>query len=165
MHPSGSLKDILHAFVELDVIVQRLTGAVFVQALMDPVCMLTCYPQLLRNFVYKLPTLRESVGSILGFANAIRWVLARDLVIAEVGHQLSHLQKVSIPPSEPPPHALYLSPSSCLKSPPHQALLRLFFKRVMHTSCIGFWWCTCADNAPCGGMSRHKQQCSIFLRL
>ena len=55
------------------------------QVLMDPVCMLTCYPRLLRNFVYKLPSLQEALGSILGLANAIRWLLARDLVIAEVG--------------------------------------------------------------------------------
>lgn len=46
--------------------------------------MLTCYPQLLRSFVYKLPTLTEATSSFLGLANSIRWILARDLVIAEV---------------------------------------------------------------------------------
>lgn len=46
--------------------------------------MLTCYPQLLANFVYKLPSVRQALSSPLGMANAIRWVLARELVIAEV---------------------------------------------------------------------------------
>ena len=54
------------------------------QVLLDPVCMLTCYPQLLANFVYKLPTVRQSFSSALGMANAVRWILARELVIAEV---------------------------------------------------------------------------------
>ena len=54
------------------------------QVLMDPVCMLTCYPQLLANFVYKLPTLQDATSSIMGLTNSIRWLLARDLIIAEV---------------------------------------------------------------------------------
>lgn len=51
---------------------------------MDPVCCLTCYPQLLDSFVYKSTTLDEAFGSIDGLANAVRIVFSRDLIIAEV---------------------------------------------------------------------------------
>ena len=32
------------------------------QVLIDPVCFLTCYPQLLYNFVYKVPTAGRDAG-------------------------------------------------------------------------------------------------------
>ena len=54
------------------------------QVLMDPVCMMTCFPQLLRNFVYQMPSLADSLSSIRGMANSIRCLIARDMAIAEV---------------------------------------------------------------------------------
>ena len=63
---------------------QRLSLAVVEQALMDPVCMMTCFPQLLHNFVYKLPSVAECFGSVPGLINGVRWLVARDMIIAEV---------------------------------------------------------------------------------
>ena len=53
------------------------------QVLMDPVCMLTIYPQLLRNFVYKMPD-PTRLHSLLGFVASLRFVFSRDLMVAEV---------------------------------------------------------------------------------
>ena len=50
---------------------------------MDPVCMLTIYPQLLRNFVYKMPNFMR-MNSLLGFVDSLRFVFSRDLMVAEV---------------------------------------------------------------------------------
>ena len=59
---------------------------------MDPVCFLTCYPQLLHSFVYKVPSLAELLGSAAGALNAARFLFSRDLVIAEVcSHSVSCL--------------------------------------------------------------------------
>jgi len=56
-----------------------------VQVLIDPVCFLTCYPQLLYSFVYKVPLLSETLSSITGLLSAARFLFSRDLIIAEVG--------------------------------------------------------------------------------
>ena len=50
---------------------------------MDPVCMLTIYPQLLSNFVYKMPNLLR-MTTMLGFVDSLRFVFSRDLMVAEV---------------------------------------------------------------------------------
>ena len=55
------------------------------QVLIDPVCFLTCYPQLLYSFVYKVPKLAETLSSIEGLLSAARFLFSRDLIIAEVG--------------------------------------------------------------------------------
>lgn len=52
--------------------------------LIDPVCFLTCYPQLLYSFVYKVPLLSETLSSINGLLSAARFLFSRDLIIAEV---------------------------------------------------------------------------------
>lgn len=52
------------------------------QVLIDPVCMFTIYPQLLRNFIYKLPRLQWDQG-IHGMVDCLRYLVARNLVIAE----------------------------------------------------------------------------------
>ena len=52
--------------------------------LLDPVCMLTIYPQLLRNFVYKAPAWAcGSLSARLKAVDAARWLFARDLTVAE----------------------------------------------------------------------------------
>ena len=70
---------------------------VLVQALIDPVCFLTCYPQLLYNFVYRVPKLADVLGSLTGMLGAARFLFSRDLIIAEVGAMSSsfHLCKAS----------------------------------------------------------------------
>lgn len=55
----------------------------FWQVLLDPVCMLTIYPQLLRNFVYKMPNWAR-LASMLGVVDSLRFVFSRDLMVAEV---------------------------------------------------------------------------------
>ena len=52
--------------------------------LIDPVCLLTCCPKLLRNFIYELPKLNLSLLGAAGFMDLIRFFCARDLIIAEV---------------------------------------------------------------------------------
>lgn len=59
-------------------------GFVTSQALMDPVCCLTCYPQLLSSFIYKGYSWQEATSSFIGFAKAVRFIFSRDLIIAEV---------------------------------------------------------------------------------
>ena len=54
------------------------------QALIDPVCFLTCYPHLLYSFVYKVPKAAEVLSSAAGLFNAARFLFSRDLIIAEV---------------------------------------------------------------------------------
>ncbi len=59
------------------------------QVLIDPVCFMTCYPHLLYNFVYKVPTLAESLfQGVPGIINGARYFFSRDLTIAEVRHWL-----------------------------------------------------------------------------
>lgn len=48
--------------------------------LLDPVCMLTLFPALLQNFIYKGLTLGEMMKNP---ADAARWLASRDLLIAE----------------------------------------------------------------------------------
>ena len=64
--------------------------AVTAQALIDPVCFLTCYPHLLYNFVYKVPRLADVLGAGLeGVMGAARFIFSRDLIIAEVRVQIN----------------------------------------------------------------------------
>ena len=47
--------------------------------------MLTIYPQLLRNFVYKMPNFWSAhMLSLLGLVDSLRFVFSRDLMVAEV---------------------------------------------------------------------------------
>ena len=49
--------------------------------LIDAVCLLTCWPGLLQNFIYALPTC-ELNGK--GCLDMIRYICSRDMMIAEV---------------------------------------------------------------------------------
>lgn len=63
-----------------------MTWPVFaVQLIIDPVCMLTCCPQLLHAFVYKVPVWGLNLLTPLGLMDIARFVCSRDLIIAEVG--------------------------------------------------------------------------------
>ncbi|CAL8466496.1 g6032 [Coccomyxa elongata] len=61
-------------------IVQQHRHTVQSMVLMDPVCMLTIYPQLLQNFVYKPPRMNFNV---IGLVDSLRFVFSRDLLVAE----------------------------------------------------------------------------------
>ncbi|KAL4459101.1 hypothetical protein ABPG75_013966 [Micractinium tetrahymenae] len=50
-------------------------------SLLDPVAMLTCYPQLLYNFIYKEPT-AANFSSVLGAMDLLRFLCSRDVTIA-----------------------------------------------------------------------------------
>ena len=65
---------------------------IVLQVLMDPVCMLTIYPQLLRNFVYKMPNFMR-MNSLLGFVDSLRFVFSRDLMVAEVSQDPPRTQQ------------------------------------------------------------------------
>ena len=60
-------------------------SAVCLQLLVDPACMMVCCPDLLYNFIYRLPNMAEAL-SPLGFMDLIRYFCARDLIISEVKH-------------------------------------------------------------------------------
>ena len=62
-------------------------------------CFLTCYPQLLYSFVYKVPTLAETLGSITGLLSAARFLFSRDMIIAEVGSILYPILPVDCIPT------------------------------------------------------------------
>ncbi|DBA73278.1 hypothetical protein WJX77_005167 [Trebouxia sp. C0004] len=51
--------------------------------IIDPVCMLTCCPQLLHSFVYKVPVWGLNLLTPLGLMDLARFVCSRDLIIAE----------------------------------------------------------------------------------
>ena len=57
-------------------------GAWCGQVLIDPVCMFTIYPQLLRNFIYRLPRMSWGMG-LPGIIDAARYLFSRNLIIAE----------------------------------------------------------------------------------
>ena len=69
-----------------------------VQVLIDPVCMFTIYPQLLRNFVYRLPRLHWRMG-LHGVIDTARYLFSRNLVIAEAFGRKFAWHKVR--PAEP----------------------------------------------------------------
>ena len=60
-----------------------MTLIMLVQALIDPVCLMTCFPDLLHNFVYRAPRW-DNVFSHIGFMDILRFICSRDLLIAEV---------------------------------------------------------------------------------
>ena len=74
----------VHTINASSLVLQASHSHVLLQVLMDPVCMLTCFPQLLHNFVYQMPSLAGCLGSVKGLANNIRCLIARDMIIAEV---------------------------------------------------------------------------------
>ena len=64
----------------------RLIQSAFcLQLLVDPACMMVCCPDLLYNFIYRLPNMAEALTP-LGFMDLIRYFCARDLIISEVQH-------------------------------------------------------------------------------
>ena len=63
-------------------------------------CMLTIYPQLLRNFVYKGPNF-ATISSLLGIVDSLRFVFSRDLMVAEVSPLIFCPRRWSHSPTKP----------------------------------------------------------------
>jgi hypothetical protein len=68
---------------------------------MDPVCLLTCYPQLLYNFIYKSPTL-AALRSPAAALDAARFVCSRDLTIAQTICRRFHWAELMLWPDDLP---------------------------------------------------------------
>ncbi|BDA49445.1 hypothetical protein COCOBI_14-0620 [Coccomyxa sp. Obi] len=75
-------------------------------ALVDPVCFLTCYPQLLYNFVYRVPKLSDALGSLAGLVATARFIFSRDLIIAETFCRKFRWHELILWPEDMPAHAL-----------------------------------------------------------
>lgn len=92
--------------------------------LIDPVCMLTIYPQLLRNFVYKGPNF-ATISSLLGIVDSLRFVFSRDLMVAEVSRLFLYPHRESHSPTKPS-YSIAFFPctnfSFCSELPRHQCL-------------------------------------------
>ena len=53
--------------------------------LIDPVCLMTCCPQLLHSFIYKVPAWGWAMLTTpTGFMDLLRFIISRDLMVAEV---------------------------------------------------------------------------------
>lgn len=62
-------------------ILQLFPEVVHTVALLDPVCILTCYPRLLYNFIYKKLHFTNKMPVFI--SDAIRYLFARDLTVSE----------------------------------------------------------------------------------
>ncbi|KAK9809735.1 hypothetical protein WJX73_001115 [Symbiochloris irregularis] len=80
-------------------IVQKHQSMVESMVLIDPVCMFTMFPQLLRNFIYRLPRMQWRRGAA-GIIDGLRYVVSRNLVIAEAFGRKFAWHKVMLWPEE-----------------------------------------------------------------
>ena len=76
-------------------IVQLFPEAVHSTALLDPVCMLTCYPQLLFNFIYREISM-ASITSVAAAVDAVRFICSRDLTISQAFCRLFHWSELML---------------------------------------------------------------------
>ena len=59
--------------------------------LIDPVCLMTCCPQLLHSFIYKVPAWGWAMLTTpTGFMDLLRFIISRDLMVAEVRLSCPH---------------------------------------------------------------------------
>ncbi|KAK9841742.1 hypothetical protein WJX81_000194 [Elliptochloris bilobata] len=95
------IAELLRAFPGRPVVLLE-TRAALVQSmvLVDPVCMLTIYPQLLHNFVYR--TFHPCDGVI----DSLRYAFSRDLVIAAVFGRKFVWHRMCLWPADLPPASL-----------------------------------------------------------
>ena len=106
------------------------TQMVHSMALVDPVCLMTCAPQLLSNFVYRLPPLRwrQLAASPDAAMDAARIVASRDLLIAASfcrrcdEHRRAHLH-ISAHAHTPTTHATTRPPHRHLTHRPARTML------------------------------------------
>jgi pimeloyl-ACP methyl ester carboxylesterase len=72
--------------------------------LLDPVCILTCYPRLLYNFIYRRLNITESLSVFI--FDAIRYLFARDLTVSETFCRKFHWSELQIWPEDLPETSL-----------------------------------------------------------
>lgn len=82
-------------------IVQLFPEAVHSTALLDPVCMLTCYPQLLFNFIYRTIS-RSALTSVVAAIDGVRFLCSRDLTISQAFCRLFHWSELMLWPEDLP---------------------------------------------------------------
>ncbi|KAG7668636.1 hypothetical protein Ndes2526B_g03740 [Nannochloris sp. 'desiccata'] len=83
-------------------IVQIFPEAVHSTALLDPVCMLTCYPQLLYNFIYRKFVFSDLLSSFLAAVDGIRFLCSRDLTISQAFCRRFHWSELMLWPEDLP---------------------------------------------------------------
>lgn len=85
--------------------VQLYPECVHALALLDPVCMLICYPQLLHNFIYRQPT-RANFSSVAGALDLVRFVCSRDLTISQAFCRKFRWSELNLWPEDLPSRAV-----------------------------------------------------------
>jgi len=83
-------------------IVQLYPEAVHSITLLDPVCMMTCYPQLLYNFIYRKFVLSNLLSSFLAAVDGIRFLCSRDLTISQAFCRRFHWSELMLWPEDLP---------------------------------------------------------------
>jgi pimeloyl-ACP methyl ester carboxylesterase len=83
-------------------IVQLYPEAVHSTALLDPVCMMTCYPQLLYNFIYRKFVLSDLLSSFLAAVDGVRFLCSRDLTISQAFCRRFHWSELMLWPEDLP---------------------------------------------------------------
>ena len=81
-------------------IVQLFPTAVHSVAMLDPVCLLTCYPQLLYNFIYK--SSNNVFTSVAAAVDGVRFLCSRDLTISQAFCRLFHWSDLMLWPEDLP---------------------------------------------------------------
>jgi hypothetical protein len=71
-------------------------------ALLDPVCLLICYPQLLYNFVYREFSAAAAARSPAAAIEAARFLCSRDLTIAQAFCRRFHWSELMLWPDDLP---------------------------------------------------------------
>ncbi|KDD72401.1 hypothetical protein H632_c3394p0 [Helicosporidium sp. ATCC 50920] len=74
-------------------------------AVIDPVCMLACYPRLLANFIYRRPGL-DNLTSLAGAMDMARYAVSRDLLVAHCFCRQFNWSALAIWPQDLPDRAL-----------------------------------------------------------
>ena len=82
-------------------IVQLFPEAVHSTALLDPVCMLTCYPQLLFNFIYRTIS-SSALTSVVAAIDGVRFLCSRDLTISQAFCRRFHWSELMLWPEDLP---------------------------------------------------------------
>lgn len=83
-------------------IVQRYPDAVQSIALIDPVCLMTCYPQLLFNFIYRSFSLLTFLTSAESIIDTARFICSRDLTISQAFCRKFHWSELMLWPEDLP---------------------------------------------------------------
>lgn len=109
--------------------------AVHSMVLLEPVALLPCWPSLLHNFLYTLPTLREAL-TWRGFVRALRCVLAREVSVAETFRWHFKWHELILWPQDLPQRSLVVlsEEDDLVPSPLLRSLLQPFASKASATA-------------------------------